>query len=161
MTNSCAGACCAVFPMDRKYGLADAKDDTEAAFIRDMRVPLTLEEATARYARLGYGALPDYSASVGSTADLYTCRHWDEETRLCGVYVTRPNMCRDYPYAGRSCDRGCGYALSQADTDAIAQRADGSWVWDVDGQGWRPRSSSDFLWDAEAGLLRPIPKVPA
>lgn len=29
----------------------------------------------------------------------YTCKHWDQETRLCKIYEQRPQMCRNYPYS--------------------------------------------------------------
>lgn len=28
---------------------------------------------------------------------LYTCKHFDTATRDCGIYETRPSMCRRYP----------------------------------------------------------------
>ena len=34
----------------------------------------------------------------------YSCKHFDTETRLCKIYESRPNMCRDYPY-----DSPCRY----------------------------------------------------
>lgn len=146
VTDTCAGACCAVFPLHLTSGLG-AVDDL--LYILSMLVPLTREQAAERYARLGYGELIDY----GPDYDLFTCRHWDEQTRLCTAYDQRPAMCRDYPYEGRSCERGCGYALSQADSDRIANSGNKGWRWDVEGQGWRPRSNGDWQWDEERGML--------
>lgn len=106
MSDSCAGECCAVFPLasaDRMR--AGTSTDVEAPFILDMIVPLSPDEAAARYVQLGYGPIPEL---LEGRVDLYTCRHWSEETRLCGVYEQRPVMCRDYPY-NHPCERGCGF----------------------------------------------------
>lgn len=36
----------------------------------------------------------------------FTCKNWDPATRLCGIYETRPEMCRAYPEPGKVCG-GC------------------------------------------------------
>lgn len=41
------------------------------------------------------------------------------------------------------------------------RHGNGTWLWDEDAKGWRPRSTLNFLWDAENGVLRPVPEVPA
>lgn len=39
--------------------------------------------------------------------NVFTCRHFDRETRNCMIYETRPEVCRTYPN-GRSCTfEGC------------------------------------------------------
>lgn len=151
LSSSCAGACCAVFPMPLGSPKTDEPTE-EQAFIEDMRIELTRTEAEERYARLGYGELPVWRE--GWDHRLYTCRHWDEQTRLCTVYEQRPTMCRDYPYEGHQCERACGFELSQEQLDAIAERKDSQWAWDAVGEGWRPRSNSEFEWDPEAGVIR-------
>ena len=35
--------------------------------------------------------------------DWFTCKNWNKETRLCMIYETRPQMCRDYPEPGKIC----------------------------------------------------------
>lgn len=156
MSNTCAGACCAVFPMHLGQATftngRELRPDNE--YILDMLIPLTRRQALARSRRLGYPDPPNYGPKYG----LFTCKHWDEETRLCGDYENRPAMCRDYPY-GRPCERGCGYQVERL--DGAAKEHDSTWVWDVAANGWRPTSSTDFLWDPETGVLRAIPEVPA
>jgi Fe-S-cluster containining protein len=115
-----------------------------------MLIPLSRRQALARSRRLGYPDPPKW----GKDYDLFTCKNWDEQTRLCGIYETRPNMCRDYPYEGRSCERGCGYALGQVDCERIAERKDAAFVWDTTEKGWRPRTNSKYVWDAERGVAR-------
>lgn len=160
-SDTCAGACCAAFPIHRsffRHRTGRTKPLTpDDEFIMDMLVPLTRRQAVARSRRLGYPDPPRY----GPAYSLFTCRHWDETTRLCTVYDRRPAMCSDYPYSGRTCERGCGYALPVEAEELIAEKEDSTWVWDPDANGWRPRSNTGFLWDAEAGVLRAIPKVPA
>jgi Fe-S-cluster containining protein len=159
VTDSCAGACCAVFPMHKDQPLFTNKGPLprDSAFILDMLIPLTRRQGVARSRRLGYPDPPKYGPNYG----LYTCRHWDEQTRLCTAYDQRPRMCSDYPYTGRSCERGCGYVLPPAENDRIAAQDDSTWVWDEDAKGWRPRSNSGFLWDAENGVLRKPPPASA
>lgn len=150
-SSSCAGQCCAVFPMAIDSPKSDEPAE-EQAFIVDMRIELTREEAEARYSRLGYGDLPTYPESWEHR--LYTCRHWDEQTRLCTVYDQRPRMCREYPYEGRQCERSCGFELGQEQLEAIAERKDSLFVWDATEKAWRVRSNSKHVWDPEAGVLR-------
>jgi Fe-S-cluster containining protein len=156
MSNTCAGACCAVFPMHlgqapfRRKGELSAENE----YILDMLIPLTRRQALARSRRLGY---PDPPKWASHKYGLFTCRHWDEETRLCGAYESRPAMCRDYPY-GRPCERGCSYQVERL--NGVAKAEDSTWVWDVAANGWRPTSNSAFLWDPETGVLRTIPEEP-
>jgi hypothetical protein len=142
-----------VFPMHNDLRIWQEKGAVtpDHAFILDMLIPLTRRQAVSRSRRLGY---PD-PMKYGPDYSLYTCRHWDEDTRLCGAYEQRPSMCRDYPY-GRPCERGCGYQV-----ETLAGRAadeDSTWEWDVAANGWRPRSNSNFLWDVDRGVLLAIPK---
>lgn len=148
MSDSCAGACCSVFPMHKDFPMFTRKTPAtgDQAYILDMLIPLTRRQAVARSRRLGYPDPPKYGPKYG----LFTCKHWNEETRLCGDYENRPKMCADYPY-GRACERGCGFTT---------ERAHDGWEWDAEANGWRPTSNDNFLWDAEAGVLRPIPKGP-
>lgn len=37
----------------------------------------------------------------------YTCKHFDKETRNCGIYEHRPLMCREYPNGYRCRYKGC------------------------------------------------------
>lgn len=108
----CAGQCCAVFPWptppntmrerwenfpraDHDVGSHNGLDDL---MIADMLVPLSEEEARERC--VTFGINPEY---VDKCADmgleqLYTCKNWDEETKLCTKYDARPDMCATYPY---------------------------------------------------------------
>lgn len=66
-----------------------------------MLIPISHQEAVDRRARFGVD-LPVHA----DDGPFFRCRHWDETTRLCGIYDTRPAMCRDYPY-GQPCEHGC------------------------------------------------------
>ena len=68
-TQGCIGLCCSVFELYDMEGYPEPSDE-EAAFIDDMLIP------------------------VGED---YTCRHWDQTSKLCTVYEQRPSMCRTYP----------------------------------------------------------------
>jgi Fe-S-cluster containining protein len=102
----------------------------ETVFITDMLVPLTAYEAKVRWAELGYGDL----TVLDLGKPLYTCRHWDTETRLCTVYDQRPWLCRDYPYTGACQHTGCTYRkgidhyvdLARREWDRLDAYKDGS-----------------------------------
>jgi Fe-S-cluster containining protein len=105
---TCPGHCCVAFylptPHDRVAEMADEMKDGE--MIADMVIPLTLSEANERLERFGAGR--EYEPA--SEGHVYTCRHFDDETRLCTIYEQRPEMCRDYPYAqAGGCEYECGY----------------------------------------------------
>lgn len=143
----------------------------DGGFIYDMIIPLTLAEARARYAA-DFGDEP-FATAMGGVVDensnLWTCRHWDTETRLCTVYESRPGMCRDYPY-GAACG-GCSY---QSSAEVAARHADSRSTWSWTGWRWRrghyvaPKdfapdddwSPPSWAWDAERRTLTPEPSKP-
>lgn len=121
--SSCDGRCCAVFHWPSKpsemrarveantpgdlevgatTGITNGPDDL---MIADMLVPLTIHEAADRADRFGI------NKKLLPAENLYTCRHWNEETRECGVYDARPVMCASYPYGKKcahcDCEGGC------------------------------------------------------
>jgi Fe-S-cluster containining protein len=111
-TNACTGSCCAVFTysvgIPELQRRADMHGDESAAFLVDMLIELSPDEAMARMDQFGVtGPREDFDLrSFVDSSRVYKCRHWDEETRLCKVYEDRPLMCREYPYA-RTCDHDC------------------------------------------------------
>jgi len=98
---SCDGTCCAVFTvngsMDRlRQGptvgyLASGLQDGD--LLGFMLRELTHDEAVERQER--FGAYP--GRELGDR-QFYKCIYWDEDTRLCGAYGNRPQMCSEYPY---------------------------------------------------------------
>lgn len=99
---ACDGACCALFPLSAPYQrlLDEPETIQDGDYLADMLVPLTHRQAVARGKRF------DSSFHVTADREWFSCRHWDEKTRLCKAYESRPSMCRRYPY-GRPCDQGC------------------------------------------------------
>lgn len=168
MSATCPGRCCAVFytplkPIEWMQRATESKNP-EAGYIFDMLIPLTYDEAAARWQRLFGGEMPDTVATPDVPGGhLYTCRHWDEETRLCGAYETRPAMCSGYPY-GHTCFHGCEYKLSPEQLEAYkALLWDWSrWKWDAAAGGYRakaavtaaPEPGRNWSWDGE--VLRPV-----
>lgn len=115
--STCSGACCAVFPysisLAEIHRRADSGDE-QHQIIADMVIPLAPGEALRRMEEFGvdFGAAGhDWTnEKVIEQRELFTCRHWNEETRLCGIYEDRPRMCADYPYQGKcSACAGCQY----------------------------------------------------
>ena len=101
LESSCNGRCCAVFTLSMP--LADLTADPDAfadgPYMLDMLIPLNGVQAREREARF------DVLESAPDT-ERFTCRHWDDGTRLCTAYESRPGMCRDYPQG--ACQHGCG-----------------------------------------------------
>jgi Fe-S-cluster containining protein len=123
---TCDGRCCAVFPISWDVTGAswyDPEGDplAERLFIADMLVPLNNHEAKERWIKLGLGDLPRWMEY--SPQPLYTCRHWDIETRLCQAYEQRPALCRDYPYGGTCHHDSCNYRKDIAYLVAKAREA--------------------------------------
>ena len=100
-------------PHDRLDEIRDTWRDGER--IAEMVVPLSVADANARLDR--FGAERMYHADC--EAHLYTCRNFDDATRLCTIYDERPEMCRVYP---ASCDTGCEYGCGYvAPADVVAK----------------------------------------
>ena len=101
MTGSCDGRCCAVFTTSSRLAdlIADPSAHQDGDYLLDMLIPLTLEQACERETMFGIPLSSPFS-------ERFTCRHWDEGTRLCTAYESRPAMCRDYPVG--ECAHGCG-----------------------------------------------------
>jgi Fe-S-cluster containining protein len=98
----CSGACCAAFPLSSSRAkLWIDQDVPDGLDILAMIVPLTLDELVERAQRFGIAGEP-----CDPEREHFRCVHWDEQTRLCGNYANRPEMCRAYPY-GKPCEHGC------------------------------------------------------
>lgn len=121
----CGGQCCAVFPWGTRparmrevweeapgadWEVGQWANGIDQLMIADMLIPLTREQAEERAAR--FGIRDDFvGRALADGRDLYTCKNWNEETRACGVYDARPDMCATYPYAAPcfhcTADGGC------------------------------------------------------
>jgi Fe-S-cluster containining protein len=111
----CTGACCVAFPLGGNLaawpGLSARgrlwvdEGVNQGLDILAMVIPLTHEETLHRGRRFGlhgFGPLDEPDPA----REYFRCIHWDEQTRLCGNYEHRPEMCRAYPY-GEPCEHGC------------------------------------------------------
>lgn len=114
--SDCTGKCCAMFvySCSKEELLAHPDEHRDGQQIGDMLQPLTLVEALERAERFDFDT-STWTALAKDTLEgrlqaqppaLYTCKHWDEDTRLCGIYEDRPAMCRAFPY-GKPCEHGC------------------------------------------------------
>lgn len=132
--NGCTGHCCAAFYLpwelselrERVQNTPNAEIDyPEMTQIADMVIPLTSEQAKERLERYGSpheeNVDPENDPHQGQR---FTCKHWDEETMLCGIYETRPNMCRGYPYGGE-CEHGCSHRGTPIQELLMEQEEDG------------------------------------
>ncbi len=114
IVDSCTGKCCAVFTIPSEAVMQKAiKGDL---FFLDMLIELLPEEIGPRLRSLGFAGEGEFPDSYGAEARerlgwwtvwrAFTCRHWNEATRLCGAYEERPGMCRTFP-DGKPC-HACG-----------------------------------------------------
>jgi Putative zinc- or iron-chelating domain len=84
----CSGECCRRFSV-AGMTLAQLQEATgfqDVAKIASMVIPLKNIE--------------------GETSPMFTCRHWNVETKRCMDYENRPRMCRTFPN-GKACP-ACG-----------------------------------------------------
>ena len=105
---TCPGWCCAVIHQPGTFSelAAAAGILQDGELVLDMIQPISRDNAIRR--RRQHGLRVD-NLETAKDGHLYTCRHWDDRTRLCGIYERRPAMCRDYPYA-ESCAH-CGLTM--------------------------------------------------
>ena len=108
--SKCPGKCCAVFyfPYEEEDFKTRALHVKDGAYIVDMLIPLSAKESAERLERFGITGNFD---PVKNEGHHFTCRHWDEDTRLCTDYENRPEMCRDYPY-NHECSHGCDFTAA-------------------------------------------------
>lgn len=104
-TQGCVGTCCAAFRVPHTLTVLRRRQGRliDGEQIVAMLIPLTPKEARERSKKFG-GAGDGFPWS--DRGHHFTCRHWDEDTRLCGIYEDRPAMCRKFPY-GKPCPFGC------------------------------------------------------
>lgn len=113
----CDGRCCAVFYFPSSPAQIRAKGFkryVDGKTISRMLVPLDREAAKKRIEAFSISPPGGTDEWIDrAEGSIYTCKHWDEDSRLCTIYDKRPQMCADYPYRG-TCQHGCGYTLPQA-----------------------------------------------
>ena len=127
----CTGACCAVFwlpytPENLRKRAAEANAGSDLPYIADMVISLSPRKARKRATEFGLD-WPKLKIGDDNADQVYTCRHWDEGSRRCSAYETRPRLCRDYPYEGEC--RHCGFR----ETDAVQAE-------------WRKIRNQEFVW---------------
>lgn len=103
------GACC--YPVVLPYSKLDIislgpqiDDDTRRWVLEDL-TPLSRREGLRRAPYLAQGGTtmaiiagrPTLAYSV-----FYECRHFDPDTKKCGIYDDRPDACREYPLYGEA-----------------------------------------------------------
>ncbi len=101
MGDRCTGQCCRAFFLpyspEALDALAARQPDEETLQVHGMVVHLGLFDVNPAG---GLNPVPCH---------YYTCKHFDEPSGNCGIYETRPKMCRDFPY-GKPCPfPDCGW----------------------------------------------------
>lgn len=102
---ACSGECCEGF-----FLATDKKKRTHGATPDDLRQVVRSNHGTKgqpgaeQIARMVLAL--GYRRIKGKLTYLWTCKHFDKETRLCKIYEMRPRMCRNHPPKGKQCDYG-------------------------------------------------------
>lgn len=101
----CTGHCCEEFyiPLD-----VVARIRTRDPLIGDVEMLASMLRL-ARYAGPGDVMPSGEVVDDGQHAAIWTCIHFDRETRDCTVYDHRPKMCSDYPYERKCRVIGCTF----------------------------------------------------
>lgn len=85
--NKCNGSCC-----ERFFISSSPAELNERASKNDPTVDIDIQQIAAMVIPI------EEAKGEGVPGYWYTCKNWDTETRLCTIYETRPQMCRDFPY---------------------------------------------------------------
>ena len=126
----CTGQCCTIFQiygmtldeLKAKFPEKDRSADNQAVI--DMLVALSPEEQQRRHEATPTVPRPGWVYNPATP--FFTCRHFDEATRNCLIYETRPAMCRDYPY-GKQCGFvGCTFVQKKIEVPDDARKAEES-----------------------------------
>jgi Fe-S-cluster containining protein len=114
MERTCTGRCCTVFYLPKteaELAAGFAGRVSGGQQILNMIEPLTFDAAAERWEAIWHEPLREGLLREDGAGHLYTCRHWDERSGLCGIYESRPSMCSTYPY-DRACDY-CEYTIPE------------------------------------------------
>jgi Fe-S-cluster containining protein len=108
----CTGSCCEKFPLSESY------EDLKACYDEWRKgSPCYIDHNGKKHSVMDdIFLLYPMLRLLGTGKDgreIFTCAHWDRETRLCGIYEIRPTMCRDYPYRGKCSLQGCTYEVEE------------------------------------------------
>lgn len=122
--SACPGYCCAAFywPRTITEQRRRAAETYDGEQIADMLVRLTPKQARERYEKFS-GKQSGLHYSWKHRGHYFTCKNWDEDTRLCKIYEDRPAMCRDFPY-GTECPHGCGFCGGLASEERAKIRSE-------------------------------------
>lgn len=86
----CNGMCCSMFYIG---------DDTMETLLKRAAYAEPGTEWNSEISKITNMLIPIYVVKASEfSGNMFTCRHWDKETKLCRDYENRPKMCSDYPY---------------------------------------------------------------
>ena len=115
----CVGHCC------RRFAMEHSLDDLQADLARWQRDPAT--SVIKDVEKIAPMVIP-IAQSRGGQEFVYTCRNLGASGD-CGIYETRPQMCRDFPTAEGCHFRGCKSSDSAYFGMPWWRRAATRWRW--------------------------------
>lgn len=98
----CSGHCC------RSFVLPHSPNELREGFAHWESIGRPpghdIEIITPMVVHLGlFDVSPTTGLKLVEPSHFYTCRHFEAATGDCGIYASRPRMCREYPY-GDNCE---------------------------------------------------------
>jgi Fe-S-cluster containining protein len=118
MSSRCSGDCCKAFVLGNgQVNIKVLKDNIEHiksgkkgqdkngyGHIQDVKVLASMLVSLGKFTKH-----PLTGAKYSIPKELFTCKHL-QDNGDCGIYESRPNMCRDYPH-GKPCEYpGCTWS---------------------------------------------------
>lgn len=111
-TNSCNGDCCEAFTLpfsgDEFWRAFDSWARGETSWTdnsgEDHGIPTDIHLVAPMIRSIGrHRTNPVGAQEYEEPIELFTCIHFNKETRRCGIYEHRPEVCRSYP-TNNCCD---------------------------------------------------------
>lgn len=93
--NGCGGCCDPITLSNSREGLKESKPED---FVHPQMREWALSALVELPREIGIERAAAYGRSVEGWEHFYECRHYDRETRRCGIYETRPYICSGYPW---------------------------------------------------------------
>lgn len=101
--NGC-GVCCdpVVLPITQIEALTAPLDPEVRRWVLEDLIPMSRREAKAKFPLVFERPVHQVLNGVATMLQplFYRCRNYDPETGRCAIYETRPETCRDFPWAG-------------------------------------------------------------
>ena len=112
-TYRCPGFCCQAFnigpPGEALRKRLEEVGDPDKDLILDMVIYLGKFPRNPAWPHDSDPPFDGDKTPAGDRGHFHTCKHYDRETRSCGIYDRRPGMCRRFPNTTACGFVGCNH----------------------------------------------------